>query len=357
MENEALPERKQIKGWWEDENQSNLSTMMVSHILNKKKPRTRNRKRVLGKSQQSTARDNIEDANQTGRTPKATSREEESEDFNVPIFSLDKKSPLIWTIGTIILYFLVFICTLIQSRGFENIGVNQMFGPDSSTLIVMGAKSAYQILKGEWWRFFTSNFLHTGVIHLVITAFFVLFTLSVERESGFWRAFMIYIVSGGFAIALSCLLVPTVVSMGATGALYGYVGLMVLELIASWRAYKNPRKRLWTIIGIVVVTLIVGLSPFLDNFMHIGGLVMGFLFGLMLLPNLKLGRADIFCRGAIAFISFPLMSFLLCFVVVLFYRRVDSSRMCGWCYTVSCVNIRGWCGVSDHWDYIEYETL
>lgn len=46
---------------------------------------------------------------------------------------------------------------------------------------------------------------------------------------------------------------------------------------------------LLTLVVIVVVNLVVGLLPFVDNFAHIGGFVTGFLLGFILLPRPQFG--------------------------------------------------------------------
>jgi len=263
---------------------------------------------------------------------------------DVPLINLDQKSAPIWTMGSLLIFFLVLVCEILQTGGIASMATNPLIGPDQQTMILMGAKYAPLMLKGQYWRFFTAIFLHAGLAHIIIVLFIFLSTRSVERDSGFLRAIMVFFISGLYGYILSSLFIPEMVSVGATGALYGYLGLQLSDLFSSWRMYHNRWSRFNSLTGSIATTLIVGLTPFLDNFLHVGGFIMGFLFALMLLPNLTFGDCEKVCHGFIAFIAFPAMATLFCLCMVIFYRSVDSaSSWCEWCHYINCVNISGWC--------------
>ena len=68
---------------------------------------------------------------------------------------------------------------------------------DTEVLVRMGAKVTPLIAAGEYWRLFTSMFLHIGVMHLFFNgyALFVLGT-ELERLLGWQRFLAIYLLSG-----------------------------------------------------------------------------------------------------------------------------------------------------------------
>ena len=268
-------------------------------------------------------------------------KEEKSED--VPLINLERKSPPIWTFGSLIAFLIVLACEIVQNSGFASMAKNPMFGPTEEVMILMGAKEGRKMLAGEWWRFFTAMFVHSGLIHFVIIAIFTVFIRSVEIETGFWRAFFVYLISSIFGYILSALLIPEMVSCGATGGIFGCLGLRLVDVISSWRSSTHSGRDLGIIIICIVVGIIIGLTPFLDNFLNLGGFVMGILFALMLVPNLTFGKCERLCHGLISFIAFPIMSIIFCICFVLFYRRIDGSTWCTWCNKITCVNINNWC--------------
>jgi len=262
----------------------------------------------------------------------------------VPLINLDKKSPVIWGVGCILIYFIIFVCSIIQSKGFVAFSVNPFFGPDESTLLLFGAKQGSLILRGDWWRFFTAIFVHSGLIHILLSLLFMIQTNEVEKETGFWRTVIVFCSSGVYGYVLSSLLIPNVISNGPTGALFGFVGLQIADLISSWRMMNSPCQKLSRFVFTSMVCIIIGLTPFLDNFMHIGGFFMGFLTALMLLPNLSFDIWDQKCHGVIAFLAFPLWSTVFVFSIVVFFRSISSgSQWCSWCQYLNCVNVTGWC--------------
>jgi membrane associated rhomboid family serine protease len=75
----------------------------------------------------------------------------------------------------------------------------------------------------QWYRFLTAIFLHGGVVHLLLNlSFQVNVGFQMEREMGWWRIALIYMISGAggfiFGAPLSDIRIPTV---GSSGALYG----------------------------------------------------------------------------------------------------------------------------------------
>ena len=280
-------------------------------------------------------------------TPKRKISEDTPTDLQFeepPLLNLDQKSPPLWTMGCLFIFFAVLVCEILQTGTIAPMSVNPLIGPDTQTMLLMGAKYGPFMLSGQWWRFFTAIFLHSGLIHIMIVLFIVISTRSVEKDSGFFRAVLVFFISGLYGYILSCLFVPEMVTVGATGALYGFLGLQLSDLFSSWRMYPNRWSKLKTLLSSIITTLIVGFTPFLENFLHIGGFIMGFLFALMLLPNLSFGNCEKICHGFIAFLAFPIMATLFCLSFVVFYRSVDSAvSWCETCHYLNCINITGWC--------------
>lgn len=146
-------------------------------------------------------------------------------------------------------------------------------------LMVMGANYRPLVLEGQVWRFFTSMFLHIGLQHLLFNAYALfIFGAEMERVFGKARFITIYILAGLFgSLASFALHANPTISAGASGAIFGVVGMQV----AYFQKYKTilgefGRSRLMNIGFIVALNLFFGITmPGIDNLAHVGGLISG----------------------------------------------------------------------------------
>lgn len=160
-------------------------------------------------------------------------------------------------------------------------------------LILLGANFRPLIQEGQVWRFFTAMFLHIGLMHLIFNAYALfIFGGEMERVYGGTRFLVIYILSGLFGSLTSFALGNAQISAGASGAIFGIIGMHV----AYFYRHKNllgefGRTRLMNAAIIVGINLVFGLSvPGIDNLAHIGGLIAGFLLGFGLAPVYRVVR-------------------------------------------------------------------
>ncbi|XP_024396022.1 rhomboid-like protein 11, chloroplastic isoform X1 [Physcomitrium patens] len=90
----------------------------------------------------------------------------------------------------------------------------------------------------RWYQFFTSTFIHASWAHLSSNLFFLyIFGKLVEEEEGSFAVWLSYIFTGVGANLVSWLILPrTVVSVGASGAVFGLFAISVLvKLSFDWR--------------------------------------------------------------------------------------------------------------------------
>ncbi|OLS34095.1 rhomboid family intramembrane serine protease [Alkalihalophilus pseudofirmus] len=155
------------------------------------------------------------------------------------------------------------------------------------TLIEFGAKYNPAILDGEWWRFFSSMFLHIGFIHLFMNSL-ALFYLggAVERMYGTSRFVLIYFIAGLIG-SISSFAFNEQVAAGASGAIFGLFGALLYFGTAQPKLFfRTMGMNVLVILGINLVFGFV--MPMIDNGAHIGGLVGGFLAAaLVQLPKEK----------------------------------------------------------------------
>lgn len=137
------------------------------------------------------------------------------------------------------------------------------------------------VADGEWWRIVSGAFLHASPLHLGMNMF-LLYLLAKELEPavGHVRFLLIYAVSllGGSLGVL--LLAPNDVTLGASGAIFGLMGALV---VMQLRARQNP----WNsgLGGLIVINLIITFAvPGISIGGHLGGLVAGAAAGLLVTP-------------------------------------------------------------------------
>lgn len=158
---------------------------------------------------------------------------------------------------------------------------------DGAHMLECGALYApYVLEKGEYYRFFTSMFLHFGIYHLA-NNMLVLFVLGERLEPlvGKVKYLLIYLIGGIGGNLLSFWLETRsgdyAISAGASGAVFGVMGAMIYVLVR----HKGRVKDL-TIRGILVMaafSLYFGFaSSGVDNAAHVGGLLCAALAALLL---------------------------------------------------------------------------
>lgn len=158
---------------------------------------------------------------------------------------------------------------------------------DTEYMIQMGAVSDPLVLdKHEFYRIITHFFLHFGFDHLFNNMLSLLVLgYSLELITGKWRFAIIYFSSGILAgvtsIIYNIYVGQETVSCGASGAIYGLMGALLVLLIAGNRGRwtsEVPRYLLY-----VAFSIYSGMQdPSIDNAAHIGGFVAGALICLIM---------------------------------------------------------------------------
>jgi len=151
-----------------------------------------------------------------------------------------------------------------------------MGGISGEVLMRLGAKSPY-ILVGQWWRLVTAIFLHAGLFHIGMNLW-CLFDLGPEVESLFSTAKFVvfYLVTGVAGYVLSLWWRPLGMSVGASGAICGLIGILIGASFHHGHLGKAYRGQLWRW---VIYIAIFGIFLPIDNAAHFGGLIAGILLG------------------------------------------------------------------------------
>ena len=156
-------------------------------------------------------------------------------------------------------------------------------------LFIVGFNELFILNSNAWvepWRFFSSIFLHGGVIHLIYNLFaLALFGLILENLIGSKRFLIVFFVSGIIANLISINFYDS--SLGASGAIFGVIGALVFikPLMVVW-AFGLPMPMflagiLWGIGDLLGAIGFLTGNPIdnTGNIAHLSGMFIGFIFG------------------------------------------------------------------------------
>lgn len=177
---------------------------------------------------------------------------------------------------------LVFIIMLIS-------GVHILM-PENQSLLDWGANFRALTLEGEWWRLFTSVFLHIGILHLLLNMYALLYIgLLLEPYLGRTRFLTAYLISGIAASVVSLWWNDLTISAGASGAIFGMYGVFFALLTTNILDKSVKKAFLTSIVFFVGYNMLNGFKPNsgIDNAAHIGGLLSGLFIGYTFVPSLK----------------------------------------------------------------------
>ena len=158
-------------------------------------------------------------------------------------------------------------------------------------LLFYGAKINQFILQGDFWRFLTPAFLHGSIIHLSFNMY-AIYSIgpSLERKYGSTSFILLYVISAIFGNVISFLISPHV-SLGSSTAIFGLIAAQGVYIYKNRYLLGSAAKPLLTnVLFMIAINLFLGLSPGIDNWGHMGGLVGGFLYAWFAGPSFGISK-------------------------------------------------------------------
>ena len=148
---------------------------------------------------------------------------------------------------------------------------------DQETLIAAGAYFKPAIISGEWWRLLTAIFLHSNFPHILMNMIMLFYIGAIlEPAIGHIKFAIIYILTGFFANLISFYLTDYTLTVGASGAIFGLLGVFS-GMLTNRKIAIELRK--FIIINIVAITIMTTVNGFLKgsvNYVaHFAGLFCG----------------------------------------------------------------------------------
>jgi membrane associated rhomboid family serine protease/Flp pilus assembly protein TadD len=149
-----------------------------------------------------------------------------------------------------------------------------------------GANFGPLTLSGQWWRLVTYMFLHGGLFHIAMNMW-CLWNLGALCESlyGRWTYAAVYLLTGIAGGLASVGWNPRVLSVGASGAIFGLTGALIASFALGEFSLSgiSIRGTLNSLLFFAGFNLFLGrMFPGIDNACHLGGLVSGLILGALI---------------------------------------------------------------------------
>lgn len=264
----------------------------------------------------------------------------------------------LFTCGVITVCSIMLVVTFgVNGWKVEPLNVNPLIGPSSETLIKVGARQTNLIVnQGQWFRLFTPLVLHAGLVHFVLNMAAMYFIgAAVEQSHGYSTAAVLFILPAVGGNILSAICLPQYISVGASGGIFGLIGACLADISINWNLlflksttdeesrWRHLKVLFWLAFDIIL-NCIIGLTPFVDNFTHLGGFLYGLCCGLSTIERLALGffglKSTSYSKAWSTFLRFfglivSLIAIMVTTVVLVQSDGVTSP--CNGCRYISCV--------------------
>jgi membrane associated rhomboid family serine protease len=148
--------------------------------------------------------------------------------------------------------------------------------------------NAFAVRDGEWWRILTSAFFHLGPIHIAFNMYVLyLYGPLAERMYGPIEFAAIYLLCAAGGSVLTILVDPVQSAAGASGAIFGLVGLLFVVSRRHHAVLGREARSVVAGIGSYLVFLLIFtfVVPGISWTGHLGGLIVGAALGFLLPPT------------------------------------------------------------------------
>jgi len=183
--------------------------------------------------------------------------------------------------------------------------------PTVVDLVHWGANFGEYVLAGQWWRLLSAAFVHVGILHLA-TNMWCLWNLGLLGEPllGPAGVVAVYALTGIAGNLLSVAVHPQIVGAGASGAVFGIAGVLILLLKAKLLPVppEEIRRLRRSVIYFALLNFVIGgttmflrTSIQIDNMAHLGGFLCGLALGAPLVPRIGAARSEFAVRSWAAY--------------------------------------------------------
>ncbi|MFP4321720.1 MAG: rhomboid family intramembrane serine protease [Anaerolineales bacterium] len=170
--------------------------------------------------------------------------------------------------------------------------VQTLSQPELMSFYTTYGNFSQRVIDGEYYRLFTSMFLHAGLTHLAFNCLALyIFGRNIEGVFGHVPFLVIYLL-GGLVGSVASLVFTQGNSIGASGAVFAVFGALVAYFYRNKAVYgQSANEQLRQLAVLAGINLVIGFlsnipgSPArIDNAAHIGGAVGGLALAWFLTP-------------------------------------------------------------------------
>lgn len=235
-------------------------------------------------------------------TQKFANEQVEHSDFHRRLDTLSPGAPV--TLALVAINVVVFALMALSGAGLLSV--------DGEAAVRWGSNLGALTVNGQWWRLFTSMFIHFGLMHVAFNMFALYQTgRMVERMYGSAHFALLYVFAGLSGSMVSILWHPQNNSAGASGAIFGVFGGLLAFILKPGNAVPpaiiNEHRN--STLGFIGFNLLYGFSQAnIDNGAHLGGLLGGLVFGLLLARPLDIAAR---ARAGVVRLLLPVLACVL----------------------------------------------
>lgn len=162
-----------------------------------------------------------------------------------------------------------------------------MFRNEAYLFLKFGAQFGPLVARGEWYRTITAIFVHGGILHLLFNSYALLyFGTIVESIYGSEKFVASYLSSGLIGNIATQLFYYGSVSVGASGAIFGLVGMLFILGFKRDAPFYARSFTGYALLPMIIYNVVFGFLPGsgINNAAHLGGFFAGVLIGYLVKP-------------------------------------------------------------------------
>jgi len=203
------------------------------------------------------------------------------------------------------------------------------FSPTIKDIIQWGANYGPLTTDNNWWRLLSSVFIHFGFVHLIANCYALAYVgLFIESHLKKFGFLFLYLFCGLLSSLSSLYWNEDLVSAGASGAIFGMYGILLVLLATKTILKKLNANTIFFIVFFVIINLLDSFKEGIDGAAHVGGFVSGIVFGSIFAFLKTKRKMALAIASIITLITVPSISFYCKSKKIYIYKIIEyQNRM------------------------------
>lgn len=193
-------------------------------------------------------------------------------------------------------------------------------------LLKFGAQYGPLVGTGEWYRMVTAIFVHGGILHLLFNSYALFyFGTIVESIYGSEKFVVSYLLAGLVGNVATHLLYYRSVSVGASGAIFGLVGMLFILGFKRDAPFYARSFTGYALLPMIVFNIVYGFLPGsgINNAAHLGGFFTGLAIGYLIrpVPSIYSRKRTTFLAWRVTAVGFGVLA-VYSFIMLILRSRI-----------------------------------